>query len=96
MQPEVQDISELTDAQPICMAKQRDGDALGELTQRHRHRCAHFASSLRHAGEAEEETQNACWKVHHIDQFQRRHCRQRHSTPTCVCTLMLNVGGPAW
>lgn len=92
MQPEVQDISELTDAQLADMAKHLDGDAFGELAQRHRHRCANVASILRHANKAEEETQNAC----HIDEFQRRRCRQRHSTPTGASTQMLNVGGPAW
>jgi len=88
MQPEVQDIPELTDAQLTDIANQLDGDAFGDLTPRHRHRCAHFASILRHANEAEEETQNAC----HIDQFQRRRCRQRHSTPTVACA---HIGGPA-
>ena len=53
------------------LAKQGDRDAFGELIQRHRRRCANLATAiLRHRGEAEEETQNACWKAfRHIDQF---------------------------
>jgi len=66
------DISKLTDDQLVGLAKQGDRDAFGELIQRHRRRCANLATSiLRHRGEAEEETQNACWKAfRHIDQFQ--------------------------
>jgi len=90
MQPEVQDNFELTDAQLANMAKHLDRDAFGELTQRHRHRCANVASILRDADEAEEETQNAC----HTEEFQRRRCRQRHSTPTVACAHMLTAGGP--
>jgi RNA polymerase sigma-70 factor (ECF subfamily) len=59
------------DAQLVGLAKQGDRDAFGELIERHRRRCANLATAiLRHRGEAEEETQNACWKAFkHIDQF---------------------------
>jgi len=65
------DAVKLQDAQLVAMAKQGDRDAFGELIQRHRRRCANLATAiLRHRGEAEEETQNACWKAfRHIDQF---------------------------
>jgi len=68
---ECRNITKLIDAQLVGMAKQGDRDAFGELIQRHRRRCANLATSiLRHGGEAEEETQNACWKAfRHIDQF---------------------------
>ncbi len=61
----------LQDAQLVALAKQGDRDAFGELVLRHRRRCANLATAiLRHRGEAEEETQNACWKAFkHIDQF---------------------------
>ncbi len=61
----------LLDAQLVGLAKQGDRDAFGELILRHRRRCANLATAiLRHRGEAEEETQNACWKAFkHIDQF---------------------------
>ncbi len=61
----------LQDSQLVALAKQGDRDAFGELVLRHRRRCANLATSiLRHRGEAEEETQNACWKAFkHIDQF---------------------------
>jgi RNA polymerase sigma-70 factor (ECF subfamily) len=53
------------------MAKQGDRDAFGELIRRHRRRCVNLATAiLRQRSEAEEETQNACWKAYqHIDQF---------------------------
>ena len=72
MKAEIYDIAKLTDGQLASLAKQGDRDAFGELIQRHRRRCANLATSiLRHRGEAEEETQNACWKAFlHIDQFQ--------------------------
>ncbi len=61
----------LLDRQLVDLAKQGDREAFGELIQRHRRRCTNFATAiLRHRGEAEEETQNACWKAfQHIDQF---------------------------
>jgi RNA polymerase sigma-70 factor (ECF subfamily) len=64
-------VVKLQDAQLVGLAKQGDRDAFGELIQRHRRRCANLATAiLRHRGEAEEETQNACWKAFkHIDQF---------------------------
>ena len=63
--------SKLTDHQLVGLARQGDRDAFGELIHRHRRRCANLATSiLHHRGEAEEETQNACWKAfQHIDQF---------------------------
>src|SRR5258705_9133716 len=72
MRTDIDEIAELTDAQLVGLAKQGDRDAFGELIHRHRRRCANLATSiLRHWGEAEEETQNACWKAfEHIDQFQ--------------------------
>ncbi len=65
------EMTELKDVQLVDRAKQGDRDAFGELIQRHRRRCVNLAASiLRHRGEAEEETQNACWKAFkHIDQF---------------------------
>ena len=67
----VNNFAKLLDAQLVGLAKQGDRDAFGELVHRHRRRCANLATSiLRHRGEAEEETQNACWKAYrHIDQF---------------------------
>ena len=64
-------VVKLLDAQLVGLAKQGDRDAFGELIERHRRRCANLATAiLRHRGEAEEETQNACWKAFkHIDQF---------------------------
>jgi RNA polymerase sigma-70 factor (ECF subfamily) len=60
------------DAQLVGLAKQGDRDAFGELIQRHRRKCTNLAMTmLRDRGEAEEETQNACWNAfRHIDQFQ--------------------------
>jgi len=71
MKTDFDNFTTLTDHQLVVMAKQGDRDAFGELIQRHRRRCANLATSiLRHRGEAEEETQNACWKAfQHIDQF---------------------------
>jgi len=72
MKADFDDIAKLTDDQLVGLAKQGDRDAFGELIHRYRRRCANLATSiLRHWGEAEEETQNACWKAfEHIDQFQ--------------------------
>ena len=63
---------ELTDSQLVSRAKQGEGDAFDELIRRHRRRCLSLATSiLRDSSEAEEETQNACWKAfEHLDQFQ--------------------------
>src|SRR6476659_9344280 len=60
------------DLQFVTLAKQGDREAFDELIRRHRSRCVNLAASiLRNRGEAEEETQNACWKAFkHIDQFQ--------------------------
>jgi RNA polymerase sigma-70 factor (ECF subfamily) len=60
------------DLQLVTLAKHGDREAFGELIRRHRSRCINLAASiLRNRGEAEEETQNACWKAFkHIDQFQ--------------------------
>jgi RNA polymerase sigma-70 factor, ECF subfamily len=71
MKTEFDSAAPLTDHQLVALAKQGDRDAFSELIQRHRRRCANLATSiLRHRGEAEEETQNACWKAfQHIDQF---------------------------
>ena len=71
MKTDSDDIVKLTDDQLVGLTKQGDGDAFGELIHRHRRRCANLATSiLRDWGEAEEETQNACWKAfEHIDQF---------------------------
>jgi len=62
----------LADQRLVTMSKNGDRDAFGELIRRHRSRCVNLAASiLRNRGEAEEETQNACWKAfEHIDQFQ--------------------------
>jgi len=59
------------DLQLVYLSKLGDREAFGELIHRHRRRCVNLADSiLRNRGEAEEETQNACWKAfEHIDQF---------------------------
>ena len=59
------------DLQLVNLSKHGDREAFGELIHRHRRRCVNLAASiLRNRGEAEEETQNACWKAfEHIDQF---------------------------
>ena len=71
MRTDIDEFAELTDAQLVGLAKQGDREAFAELIHRHRRRCANLATSiLRHRGEAEEETQNACWKAFkYIDQF---------------------------
>ena len=53
-------------------ARQGDQDAFGDLISRYYPRCVNLAASiLRDRGEAEEETQNACWKAfEHLKQFQ--------------------------
>src|SRR4051812_44036411 len=63
--------AELTDAQLVGLAQQAGREAFAELIHRHRRRCANLATSiLRNQGEAEEETQNACWKAfQYIEQF---------------------------
>lgn len=96
MKPEVRDTCELTNTQLAGMAKQRDGDAFGELTQSHRRRCANFATAiLRQTDEAEEEAQHA-WKTFRpVDQFQLRHCRKRDSTRTGGCAHIINADDPA-
>ena len=60
-----------SDPQLIEAARDGDQDAFGELLQRHHRRCLNLATSiLRDRGEAEEETQNACWKAfEQIDRF---------------------------
>ena len=71
MTTDFDNIATLTDHQLVGLAKLGDQNAFGELIQRHRRRCVNLATFiLRHRGEAEEETQNACWKAFkHIDQF---------------------------
>jgi len=61
-----------TDPQLVQAARLGDLNAFDELIRRHRQRCVSLAASiLRDIGEAEEETQNACWKAFkHLDQFQ--------------------------
>jgi RNA polymerase sigma-70 factor (ECF subfamily) len=63
--------SRLSDAQLVDLTKQGNREAFDELIRRHRRRCLNLAASiLRDRGEAEEETQNACWKAfEHIHQF---------------------------
>lgn len=65
------DNAKLKDFQLVDLAKDGDRDAFGELINRHRRRCTNLATAiLRNRGDAEEETQNACWKAFkHIDQF---------------------------
>jgi RNA polymerase sigma-70 factor (ECF subfamily) len=62
---------ERTDKQLVEAARAGDRDAFGELVRNHERRCVNLATSiLRDRGEAEEETQNACWKAfEHLDQF---------------------------
>ena len=61
----------LSDPQLIEAARDGDQEAFGELLRRHHRRCLNLATSiLRDRGEAEEETQNACWKAfEQIDRF---------------------------
>ncbi len=63
--------SVFTDPQLVSLTKEGQREAFDELIRRHRHKCVNLASSiLRDRGEAEEETQNACWKAfEHIAQF---------------------------
>jgi RNA polymerase sigma-70 factor (ECF subfamily) len=60
-----------SDAQLVDLAKQGQHEAFNELIRRHWSRCANVAAYiLRNRGEAEEETQNACWKAfQHIGNF---------------------------
>jgi RNA polymerase sigma-70 factor, ECF subfamily len=71
MQIDFDAISVLRDPQLANLVKQGNREAFDELIRRHRRRCVNLASSiLRDRGQAEEETQNACWKAfEHIDQF---------------------------
>jgi RNA polymerase sigma-70 factor (ECF subfamily) len=64
-------ISGLSDPELVEAARLNDRDAFGELVRRHHQMCVNLAASiLRDRGEAEEETQNACWKAFkHLDQF---------------------------
>jgi RNA polymerase sigma-70 factor, ECF subfamily len=59
------------DQQLVQAARDGDQDAFGELVRRHYKRSLNLATSiLRDRGEAEEETQNACWKAFvHLGQF---------------------------
>jgi RNA polymerase sigma-70 factor, ECF subfamily len=61
----------VTDSQLVDAARLGDRSAFGELIRRHRQRCVSLAVSiLRDLGEAEEETQSACWKAfEHLGQF---------------------------
>ncbi len=60
-----------TDADLVCMSREKDRDAYEELVLRYYGGCLRFASSLLHnRGEAEEEVQNALWKAfEHLDQL---------------------------
>lgn len=71
MKAHYDDMAKLIDVQLVGRAKQGDSDAFGELIRRYHRKCVNLAVGiLRHRGEAEEETQNACWKAFkHIDQF---------------------------
>jgi RNA polymerase sigma-70 factor, ECF subfamily len=62
----------ISDDQLLESARHGDHDAFGELISRYHQRSVNLAASiLRDRGEAEEETQNACWKAfEHLDQFQ--------------------------
>jgi RNA polymerase sigma-70 factor (ECF subfamily) len=64
-------IGSLSDPELVDAARMDDRDAFGELVRRHHQMCVNLAASiLRDRGEAEEETQNACWKAFkHLDQF---------------------------
>ncbi|HEY7338718.1 MAG TPA: sigma-70 family RNA polymerase sigma factor [Bryobacteraceae bacterium] len=61
-----------SDPELLEAARGGDQEAFGELVLRHQRRCLNLATSiLRDRGEAEEETQNACWKAfEHLDRFQ--------------------------
>jgi RNA polymerase sigma-70 factor (ECF subfamily) len=60
-----------TDGKLVDLAKEGNHEAFNELIRRHWTRCANVAAYiLRNRGEAEEETQNACWKAfQHIANF---------------------------
>lgn len=64
--------TERSDRQLVEAARAGDRNAFGELVRAHERRCVNLAVSiLRDRGEAEEETQNACWKAfEHLNQFQ--------------------------
>jgi RNA polymerase sigma-70 factor, ECF subfamily len=59
------------DAQLVDAARQGDKEAFSKLIEKYHYRCVNLAASiLRDRGEAEEETQNACWKAFfRLDQF---------------------------
>jgi RNA polymerase sigma-70 factor, ECF subfamily len=59
------------DFQLVNAARQGDREAFGELIEKYHYHCVNLAASLlRDRGEAEEETQNACWKAFsRLDQF---------------------------
>jgi RNA polymerase sigma-70 factor (ECF subfamily) len=64
-------ISYTRDFQLVDAARKGDREAFGELIEKYHYRCVDLAASLlRDRGEAEEETQNACWKAFcRLDQF---------------------------
>jgi RNA polymerase sigma-70 factor, ECF subfamily len=64
-------VAVITDSQLVEASRLGNRAAFGELIRRHRQCCVSLAASiLRDLGEAEEETQNACWKAfEHLDQF---------------------------
>jgi len=71
MEPNVE-LTKLTDAELVALARNGRDDAFGELVRRHRQRCIEVASYiLKNRGDAEDEAQNAIFKAYtHLDQFQ--------------------------
>lgn len=63
----------ITDEQLVDSAKLGNDQAFAELVERHQNSCLKLALSiLRDKSDAEDETQNACWKAfEHLDQFNR-------------------------
>ena len=60
-----------TDLELVELSRRGDGDAFGELLNRHYHRCANLAGFiLRDRTGASDEVQKACWKAfEHLDQY---------------------------
>jgi RNA polymerase sigma-70 factor, ECF subfamily len=67
----IEDTCVPTEFELIALARQGDREAFGELIQRHYHSCVNVAAVvLSDRTEAQDETQNACWKAFtHIGQY---------------------------
>src|SRR3954453_8559758 len=69
--PTVENECVRSDFDLVELSRQGDGDAFGELLNRHYHRCANLAGFiLRDRTGASDEVQKACWKAfEHLDQY---------------------------